>query len=352
MRHILAMLVAIALMAVPALAFDISGYDFSSIEDEDEAMTSSSGTYTFNRVVVDEDGDFSAQNAYSGMIFGVDEEDEFEDTITDPENPFLVDAMTAGIVANKVTTAATDVKSDITRQYLQQKGTAYVMLKSDETVYDPEVPKTPTASVDIGFTKSNLAWVSGDLASFEATPVSYAVVGGNGIAAVPDELSPICNNVWLFEREDEVPIIVTANGESRLLDAYAGSASNANLVMTPSVGVEGTSNYVPATAKMSGYAERFAGYTDAFADSSGDANSIDIDFGEDAKVEHFWTTGSGIELDAPESDDFPNYIPVYVGGEYKGDQEMVTWPNNVPGSYEPYAVDEDGDGDTDRFEFP
>jgi hypothetical protein len=358
MRSILVMLIAIALLVVPALAFDISGYDFSSIEDEDQAMVSDSGTYTFNRVVVDEGGEFSEQDAYSGLIFGADEVDKFRD----PRDNLLVDAETAGIVANKVKTAATDVNSEITRQYLQQKGTAYVLLKPGDADYhyDPEVTApTTTTTVNIGFTKSNLAWVSGDLATFKATPASYAVAGGNGMDAVPEELSPNCKNAWLYEQEDEAPITVTANGESRLLDAYAGSASNANLVMTQSfVGSEGTFvPAAPATAKMSGYAERFAGYTDAFADTAGESNNIVIDFGttdagDAATVEHFWNTGTGIVLDAPESDDFPNYVPVYENGAPTGQtQDLVTWPNNIPGDYEPDAVYNPVTGEIDHFDF-
>jgi hypothetical protein len=344
MRSILVMLIAAVLLAMPALAFELTGYDFSTIEAEDEEMVKDSGTYTFERVVVDENGAFSPQDAYSGLIFGVAEGDQFDGK----------PASTAAIVANKIDTAATGVTSDVTRQFMQQKGSAYVLLTPEDAIYDPETPRAPETTVNIGFKKSNLAWVSGDLKEFTATPVSYAVAGGNWLDAVPDELSPNCNNVWLYEQEQEVPISVKANGESRLLDAYVGSASNANLVMIPSVGTAGTSNYVPATAKMSGYAERFGGYTNAFVDAYSSEfpggvaeNSIDIDFNGDLDadqiVSHYWGTGEGIALDEPECSDFPALIPVYLGGTDTGDEEeIVTWPNSLPEFYEPLAMYDSG----------
>jgi hypothetical protein len=354
MRSILVMLIAIALLAVPALAFDISGYDFSSIEDEDQAMVSDSGTYTFNRVVVDDNGEFTGQNAYSGLIFGVDEEDEFTNS-----NGDLIEAETAGIVANKVKTEADGISSTITRQYLQQKGSAYVTLRD---ITDPENP--PKITVDMGFTKSNLAWASGNLKSFTATPVSYAVVGGNGLNAVPEDLSPLCKNAWLYEQENEVPITVKATGSASLLEAYVGSQSKASLTMVP----EGKTS--DEAARMSGYAERFAGYTDAFVDDyldyekDPDDNKIIIDFGpvdgEDAAtIEHYWTRENPIVLDEPTCDDFPNQIPVYDESEDKvvGYQELVTWPNNYPNSEDwPYeGVVDYGDPynpDDDRIVIP
>ncbi len=371
MRTILAMLMAAIMLVLPALAFDISGYDFSTIEDIDDDTVSESGTYTFNRVAVDEDNKFSPQNVYSGLIFGGDEGVQYDDK---PAN-------TGAVVANKVDTAATAViyvdndgdgvaetpvdvntRSDITRQYIQQKGTAYVTL-TPGTVYDPENPEKPPVVVDVGFTKSNLAWISGDLDKFVATPVSYAVVGGNQLDAVPNALSPDCQNVWLYEQEQESPITIEATGDAWLLDAYAGSASNAKLVMTEDWGEAGKSNYIKPTATMSGYAERFGGYNDAFVDESSElvqgelpANRIDIDFGDsDQVVSNYWTTGFGLEYDEPECSDFPAVVPLWavdpvtgINGPTGEDEEIVTWPNGLPEYYEPMAA-YDSNGQLDHI---
>lgn len=379
MRTILAMLIAAIMLALPALAFDISGYDFSTIEKITDETVSESGTYTYNRVVVEEDNKFTPQDAYSGLIFGANEGVQYEDLL----------ANTGAVVANKVDTAAYSdidrngdgviadadndgdgviedderevnvpgVRSDITRQYIQQKGTASVTL-TPGTVYDPENPEKPPVVVDIGFTKSNLAWISGDLDKFVATPVSYAVAGGNQLDAVPNALSPLCQNVWLYEQEGESPITVEAVGDAWLLDAYVGSASNAKLVMTEDWGESGKSNYIKPTATMSGYAERFGGYDDAFVDeyatldfSGTPDNRIDIDFGDsDQIVSHYWTTGAGLLYDEPECSDFPAMVPTYGDSGYIGLEEIPTWPNGLPEYYEPgamYDEEEDPTADAD-----
>lgn len=382
MRYIMAMLMAAVMLAVPAMAFDISSYDFSSIEDQDNSMVSSSGSYTYNRVAVDENNVFSDQNVYSGLIFGADEGVQYKDH----------DANTGAIVANKIDTDAnidrngdgvvkdvdangdgriadvdTDgngiidpdeieveegvagVRSDITRQFIQQKGTAYVTLMPNDVQYDPEKKPVTPVVVDIGFTKSNLAWVSGDMDKFVATPVSYAVAGGNYMDAVPDKLSPDCNNVWLYEQEKEAPISIEAKGDAWLMDAYVGSASNAKLVMTDEWGTSGdASNYVKPTATMSGYAERFGGYNDAYVDESSEfvnglpTNSVDIDFGDEQQVvSHYWNTGFGLDFDAPECEDFPADIPIWTDPNHDGvytptgeNEQIVTWPNNLPERFE------------------
>lgn len=330
MRSILVMLMAIALLAVPAMAFEPT-IPVSSIEAVKEQLVKDQGAYSFARTAVDVNYEFSPQFVYSGMLFGVDE----SGGVDPADYLYGGHGYTAGVVANDIGTNAyvynededpaipddeyiEGVNSGITRQYIQQGGSAYVTLTPG---YDPENEAETT--VDMGFTKTNLAWISGDLDLFEVTPQSYAAVGGNYLEAVPKDLSPTCQNAWLIEREKQLPITVEAVGESRLLEAYAGTASEANLVMT----AEGKGSAAAAT--MSGYAERFAGYTDAKVNSySGydlndwKDNSIVMDFGSavdadgnDNTVEHFWITDLGVSFNDPDYEDFP------------GEEDHTFWKN-------------------------
>lgn len=314
MKGTIALILALALLMVPALAYKPT-IPTSAIDEISQQYVKDYGAYSFSRTAVDTGYQYTPQYAYSGMLFGADEGKEILGGV----------GYTAGVVANKITTDALTVDDDtgrlvdgavdsqITRQYIQQGGSAYVTLAPG---YDPETEEQTV--VDMGFSKTDLAWISGDLDKFVVTPQSYAAVGGNNLEAVPKELSPDCKNAWLIERETQLPISIEAKGDSRLLDAYAGTASDANLVMT-SEGAGGSNS----EATMSGYAERFAGYTGAkvnaatdFVDENGNPvfvdNSVVMDFGkgdgknpEDNTVENFWVTDLGVSFNAPDYEDFP-----------------------------------------------
>jgi hypothetical protein len=348
MKAIIALLIAMALIIVPASAFTPT-IPYSTIEAQTEEMINDYGIYSYQRTVVDDGKTLSPQNTYSGLLFGAAEGTNFNFL------PLMKEGYTAGVVGNVIETTggiydengdidAGTVRSDITRQWVQQGGTASVTLAPNGIKYDPENPNNPLPTVDMSFSKSNLAWVSGDLDEFSVSPESYAAVGGNYLNEVPMELSPHCQNAWLIEREEQQPITVTAQGfNTRLLEAYAGTASNANLVMTPSMGSidlveDGFGNTMAvgtgtlANAKMSGYAERFAGYDDAWVSVYDDSylttptygpNKIVMDFGSDDAdnlVENFWISGDGLDFDAPQYSDFPNEVA--GDGIYNG---QITW---------------------------
>ncbi len=321
MKAIIAILIALALMLVPALAFTPT-IPTSTIEAITDSYTKDTATYSYERYVVEEDNVFTPQYAYSGVLFGADQGEYTDPNIGDHEG------YTAAVVGNVITTDATDVTSDITRQYIQQGGSAYITQVPGNLVYDPENQETPQPTITMGFTKSNLAWVSGDLTSYSVDADSYAAVGGNYLETIPTALSPYCQNAWLIEREDEQPITISAVGSgTSLLDAYAGTASKASLTMYPGVGDLELEDYngdgVPETvtgtgtapkALMSGYAERFAGYDGAevnqyddiySAGSSLGENKIVMDFGDNSLVENFWIMEGGVDFDAPTYADFP-----------------------------------------------
>jgi hypothetical protein len=197
----------------------------------------------------------------------------------------------------------------------------------------------------MGLSKTNLAWISSKVDSFTVDAQSYGVVGGNFIDAVPVELSPFCKNVWLWEQEREQPITIYTEGDADLIEAYAGTASNANLKLLPE-----SVNNDDAKTLMSGYAERFAGYDNA--EVAGNLPSLDgpaiwnenkivMDFGStiyddegevidtENVVENYWTTSLGVAWNEPFCEDFPNTEP---DGDFEG---LATWPG-VP--YEPTTV--------------
>lgn len=358
MKYIAALLLALALFAVPGLAF-VPIVPTSDLEKIDDTMSSDYGTYSYTRINVEvgddtNDQPFSPQHVYSGLLFGADEKDTFV-----AGNPLtLFNAYTAGVVANDMTTDAMVANPDYnpnlpisatnqpliqgvatgtTRQYIQQAGKAWIA-QYPNVVSDNEniVPY----STEMGFEKSQFAWISSKMDQFVATPASQAAVGGNFLESVPIELSPDCQNAWLIEREaseDEAPITVTAFGDADLREAFAGIKSTSGLKLYPA-GSTKDGLEIPADALMSGYTERFAGYdkasiapnialsdadpSNANAESWSD-NVIVMDVGT-TPVENFWMTWDGVEFDAPQASDFPNEDS---DSDFYG---WVTWPDDAP----------------------
>lgn len=312
----------------------------SDIDKITDNMVSESGSYSFTRVAVDANDlnthltspAYTPQYVYSGMLFGANEADV---------ESVLGDGYTAGVLGNVITTSAfkfvTDpvtgvtrivegVNSDTTRQYVNQGGSMYLTMSPIGSDAENEVGYN-----EMGFTKTNLAWMSSKMDIFTVDLASQGAIGGNFLAGVPNELSPVCQNVWLIERECneeqlQGPIVVAAFGDADLKEAYAGSKSMASLKLYPA-DVDSA-----ASAKASGYMERFAGYTDAdlAGNSPANADPVDLtatwsdneiimDLGAGA-VENFWITGTGIKFDAPACSDFPDEFPSF------GD---ILWPNNA-----------------------
>jgi hypothetical protein len=349
MKYVAALLLALAMLVVPGLAF-VPNIPVSDIDKISEDTVSESGYYSFTRVAVDAndlnahltDPAYTQQYVYSGMLFGADETDAF--------GPEEGDGYTAGVLGNVIKTKAyryaldpltgeetlvleDGVNSDTTRQYVNQGGSMYLTMSPIGSDAETEV-----AYNEMGFTKTNLAWISSKLDQFEVELASQGAIGGNFLTGVPNELSPVCQNAWLIERECGVltedglidyqgPITVTAIGDADLKEAFAGSKSTAGLKLYP----EDVDSV--ASAKMSGYAERFAGYTDA--DVAGNRpsevfpadyslswsdNRIEMDLG-DGIIENFWMAGTGVAFDAPECTDFPE--------EFSAEEQFgpINWPN-------------------------
>jgi hypothetical protein len=361
MKYVAALLLALAMLVVPGLAF-VPNIPIGALENINSSMTADYGSYTFQRFAVDagetDTTPFSPQDAYSGMIFGAGAGKPGQvvigvDTVNNTAifgdsnhagfaNNF---AYTGGILANKISTNAsyyytdplggvtnTNVGVDTTRQYIQQGGNMYVTFVPEGS--DSEVP---TGYSQMGLSKTNLAWISSKVDEFTVDPQSYGVVGGNFIDAVPLELSPYCKNIWLWEQEREAPITIRTEGDGNvdLIEAYAGTASNVNLKLFP----ESAKND-DAKTLMSGYAERFAGYDNAEVAGNlpvvgqnftlWNDNKVVMDFGSDGQenvVENYWTTSEGVLWNEPFCEDFPNI----VSGDFKG---MATWPGipYIPGN--------------------
>jgi len=346
-KYIAALLLALALLAVPGLAF-VPTIPITAIEGIKETSQADSGSYTFTRVAVDagetNTQTYTPQYVYSGMLFGADEADK---SIASPED----DAYTAGVLANLIKTRAAygtelianpeydsvtnpnvprtievpadGVGTDTTRQYIYQGGNIYLTTTPIGSDAENEVDW----SVDMGFSKTNLAWMSSTMDQFTVDAESQGVVGGNFLQAVPVELSPVCQNAWLIERECEPEsITVAAWGDADLKEAYAGTKSTADLKLYPK-DVDSA-----ASAKMSGYAEEFAGYTDADVAGNSPANTQDpTDTWSDneitmllgnREIENFWITGDGVTFDAPECEDFPEMGDGTFG--------LITWPTVEP----------------------
>jgi hypothetical protein len=355
-KYIAALLLALALLAVPGLAF-VPTVPTEKLEKITDPMSSDFGTYSYTRVNVDVGDEtnalpFSPQHVYSGILFGADEKDTFV------ASNKLWDAYTAGVVANDMKTDAMVANPDFnpaepisdknpafiqgvatgtTRQYIQQTGTAWIA-QYPSVVSDNE--NTVPYSTEMGFEKSQFAWISSKMDQFIATPASQAAVGGNFLESVPKELSPDCQNAWLIEREaseGETPITVTAYGDADLREAFAGIESTSGLKLYPAGSTEAGLE-IPADALMSGYTERFAGYdkasiaanialsdadpTNANAETWSD-NVIVMDVGT-TPVENFWMTWDGVEFDAPQASDFPNEDD---SSKFYG---WVTWPDDAP----------------------
>jgi hypothetical protein len=361
-KYIATVLLALALLAVPSLAFEPS-IPVATIEAQKETMQADYGSYSFSRIAVDAGPTntwrtspaYTPQYVYSGMLFGADEKNTFD---TDDADTLPNDAYTAGVLANVIKTRATygtqtipnplynpitnpnvpqtitvpkdGVGTDTTRQYVNQGGKIWLTTAPIGSDAENQVDW----SVDMGFEKTNLAWMSSKMDQFIVDAASQGAVGGNFLQAVPNELSPKCQNVWLTERECgdqnglQGPISVAAWGDADLKEAFAGSRSTADLKMYPA-DVDSD-----ASVKMSGYAERFAGYTNA--DVAGnfpaqgttpgwDTNAITMDLGS-GTIENFWNAGEGVEFDAPTCSDFPKAFPSFG---------YITWPDEDPSTVLP-----------------
>ena len=298
---VVAMLVFIAL--VPAMAFvpTIPGSVETTgigLTGTDAQITSDNAIYSYQRTVADAAGNFQPQNAFSGVIFGAAQESgEVEAAIPGFSNG---DDYTAGVLGQHITTTATNPVG-ITRQYIAQGGQASVTTApaSPADVSHPCV----TPVVTVSDSMSNLAWMEGDMTAFSATPTSFATVGGNYLDPAIG-ITP-CGNIWLEQTQVADPITVTANGGSTLDTAYAGTSSSEALAAYPDNGLTG-SFLRPAEVLMSGYADRFAGYT-ADVPAGG---SIGLDLGAcqwvvdpskqaggyyaDATVTQSWTHDAGV----------------------------------------------------------
>jgi len=333
-KYIAALLLALALLAVPALAFEPT-IPVADLEKINTPMISDYGTYSYTRVAVDAGAQntnaYTPQHVYSGIIFGADEKDTFVSELTG----LLYEGYTAGVVANDMYTSARifdgegqsvdGVASDTTRQYINQAGKVWITGNPVGSDNENDVGYS-----EMGFEKKQVAWMSSKMDQFIATPASQAAVGGNFLDFVPTELSPFCQNAWLIEREaseGETPITVTAFGDADLEQAFAGIASSSSLRLYPASDA-GT----PAKALMSGYTERFAGYKDANiaandpwspepTTNSYSDNVIVMDVGT-TPVENFWMTYEGVEFDAPLAVDFPAEDGFYNG--------WVTWQDETP----------------------
>jgi len=336
-KYIAALLLALALLAVPGLAF-VPVIPVSDLEKITTPMASDYGTYSYTRVAVDAGAtnseEYTPQHVYSGILFGADEKDTFVDA-----SGILRDANTGGVVANDMKTAALifdqngdpveGVATDTTRQYIQQAGKVWLTQNPVGSDNENGVPYS-----EMGFEKKQVAWMSSKMDIFEATPESQAAVGGNWLEFVPNELSPDCQNAWLIEREAmdySTPIYVVALGDADLKEAFGGSMSTSSLKLYPA-----SNSNTPAKALMSGYTERFAGYDDAsiaanspwttddLTDTYSD-NEIIMDIGS-ASVENFWMTYEGVEFDAPTAADFPADLP----GSLDYPSGWITWQDETP----------------------
>jgi hypothetical protein len=345
MKYIAALLLALALLALPALAFvpTASQLPVDDIEKITDNMQSDYGYYSYSHIAVDSsdpnnESSYTPQFVYSGMLFGADNKDDTP--LTDIQG----NSYTAGVLANRINTSAWSwkanpdfneslpvsvnnsreifvegVNSDITRQYVNQGGSMYIAMTPIGSDAERHVGYN-----EMGFTKTNFAWISSKIDQFQVEASSQGAIGGNYLQGVPNELSPVCQNAWLIERECDpstiTPITITAIGDADLKEAYAGSKSTASLKIYPS-DIDS-----PANAKMSGYAERFAAYTDADVAGNFPANDPTATSWSDneilmtlgnGEIENFWIGGRGLAFDAPDCEDFPDEFPSF------GD---VTWP--------------------------
>jgi len=145
---VVAMLVFVAL--VPAMAFiptipssvEKTGIGLTGA---DAQIASDSASYLYTRTVVDAQGNFQPQDAYSAVEFGAAQE-ATEGITTAPYDEFGGVDFTGGEVANAITTSATfpgtnnwNGANSITRQYVAQGGTASMgTVACRHTSYDCE----------------------------------------------------------------------------------------------------------------------------------------------------------------------------------------------------------------------
>lgn len=305
-----AIVVAMLVMLAPAMAFVPtipSTIEQVGVGMDNGQITYDSASYSYTRAVADA-GTSNAigQNAYSGVLFGAD-----QGVKSDGNNEGLM----GGVVANGITTTPTGAVG-LTRQVIEQTGTASVTTVP-ASYYDNE-NQVDTPVVKESISNTNLAWVSGDLTSFSATPSSFGVVGGNYIDPAYQGDVTGCGNVWLYENDPTAPTIKVSTDNGNLLDAYAGSASTASLTAFPQI--PGTNGFfTPAKVTMSGYSENFAGYDGASVspvDSSGSGDSVKMDIGTSEIVDS-WNAHAGVyPFDNPVNSDFGT----------SGSGGGITWP--------------------------
>jgi hypothetical protein len=288
---VVAMLVFITL--VPAMAFvptipatvEKTGIGLTG---DDAQITSDTASYLYTRTVVDAQGNFQPQAAYSAVEFGANQE------TTEADGNAV-----SGEIANAIGTAATfpTGTTGITRQFIAQSGTASVSTAPASPADAENVVDTPVVTASLS--SSNLAWISGDLNSFTVSPSTFGTVGGNYLDPAEGTVSG-CGNIWLYENDPTETISVTANTDttkgpvSTLVDAYAGTATSTSLKAYPSE-LTGSLN-IPAEVTMSGYAEKFGGYDNAdvggYIPASALGGSININFGA-GTVTQGWDSHGG-----------------------------------------------------------
>jgi len=295
-----AMLVFVALIPAMAISIPVTDIEKVGVGLTNGQITQDSASYAYTRTVADAAGNFKPQSVYSAVEFGAD-----QGVVADGSEGY-----TQGEVVNTMQTAASNPLG-ITIQFVAQGGSATVTT-APASPSDAECGTiTPVFSASMSTT--NLAWISGDLISFTAKPESFGQVGGNYLDPVYNGQVTGCGNIWLTQTDGPEAITVTANtikggADTTLETAYAGETTSASLVAYPDNLLKngnGDSMDVPADVVMSGFADKFAGYTadagQGLLPASGQGGSVTINFGSDTNngVTQSWNAAGGPDPMAP-----------------------------------------------------